>query len=209
MLHADSPIVGIAQSAEYVLAGLYTGGATCFAASTGKFLWHQPEASGATKSVSVSRDFFAMTGRYDPLRVGSLVDGSVLARLALDTPVSDVVEFNPDVDRLAVCAAEFQVWIVAVVESGPDSGLQLTVLHQGEGHTAPVKAIAWIDPETVVSGCYNGHLYVHRIGRPSIRIAQVDSRLGISALAVNGNRIYWATFDGCVGYCQREVFADI
>ncbi|MAT96403.1 MAG: hypothetical protein CL608_04600 [Anaerolineaceae bacterium] len=206
MTHADSPIVGIAKSAEYVLAGLYTSGIACFRAVNGEFMWNQLEATGAIKSVSASHELFAMTGRYDPLRVGSLVSGDILARLALDTPVSDVVEFSPDGTRLAVCAADFQVWIVDIVKASSPIKIELSVIHRGEGHTSPIKAIAWLDSETVVSGCYNGHLYIHRVGWPSIRISQVDSRLGISAIAVDTDRMYWATFDGYVGCCLRKSF---
>lgn len=204
---ATVPVVGIAQDEKRVLAGLYTGGAVCLEATSGRTLWTQPEATGSVKSVSIADVLFAMTGRYDPLRVGLAETGEILARLPLETSVSDFVEFRPDGGRLAVCAAGFEVWLVDVRRRG--QGLTLSVVHRGVGHIAPVKAIAWLDDDSVVSGCYAGHVFIHRTRCPSIRIAQVDSRLGISSLVVEGNSIYWATFDGDIGRSGLDALLEI
>lgn len=201
-VHLGSPVVSIARSDAYTLAALYTGGVACFSTSTGKRLWTQRTASGATKSVSTGGAMYAMTGRYDPLRMGRLDTGEIVGHLRLDTPVSDVVEFAQSPLRLAVASHGFEVWVVDITIT--EWAHRLDVIHRGDGHISPVKALAWIDDETVVSGCYGGRIYLHRLGRPSICLAQIDSRLGISALGRdNSGLLYWATFDGRVGTISR------
>jgi WD40 repeat protein len=201
-----APIVRVARDERRVVVGLYTGGAACFALDSGRMLWTQKEASGAIKCVSIHGPYFAMTGRYDPLRVGSVVNGELLARIALDTPVSDQVRFSrfspAEAPRLAVAAGPHEVWMIDGKARG--QRLELEVSHRGTGHELPVKALAWVDAETVVSGCYGGRIVLHARGKPSRLLAVVDSRLGISALEVVGTEVIWASFDGDVGRLPLE-----
>jgi WD40 repeat protein len=199
---AGCPVLRVDGDERRVLAGLYTGGAACFDARTGRLLWRQTEATGAIKCVSQADPFFAMTGRYDPLRVGWAATGAILARLELGTPVSDVVAFSPfpregTPYRLAVTASDNEVWLVDL-HAGPGE-LMLKVVHRGSGHDLPIKAIAWIDPETVMAGDYAGRLVRHRVGEPSQVVTDLRCRLGVSGLAVTGSRLFWSTFDGATG----------
>ncbi|GEM_PF-2771495 len=200
--HALCPVLAVDTNDSRVLAGLYTGGAACFNAANGHPLWFQMEATGAVKSVSLLGEYFAITGRYDPLRVGSVANGDVLARLRLNTPVSDVVRFCPFVTpdglhRLAVTAGNNEVWIVSFNPRG--SSPRLTVIHKCNPQPLPIKTLVWADPDTVLSGCYAGQIWRHCVGGKSTLLRHVDCRLGVSGLAVEGNLVMYTTFDGSFG----------
>jgi WD40 repeat protein len=209
---ADAPVLCIDADERFVIAGLYTGGTVAFDAGDGRWLWRQSEATGAVKDVGLHGPYYAATGRYDPLRIGRAQDGDVLAWLPLDTPVSDVVSFCPyprpgQPPRLAVTARDNEVWMVDV--QGGTGRLHLEIVHRGDGHTLPVKALAWLDGDTVVAGDYAGRVQLHRLGMPSQTLAVLNSRLGVSALAVLGSALVWSTFDGQTGILIVEKGAQL
>lgn len=204
-----APIVRVDRDERRVVVGLYTGGAACFALDSGQMLWTQKEASGAIKCVSLHGPYFAMTGRYDPLRIGYATNGELIARVPLDTPVSDQVRFSRfspvETPRLAVAAGSHEVWMVDGKVRG--RGLEMEISHRGNGHELPIKALAWVNADTVLSGCYGGRIIVHTRGKPSRLLAVVESRLGISALEVVGTEVIWASFDGDIGRLPLESVA--
>ena len=183
-----------------IIAGLYTGGAAFFCADSGGCLGEMPEATGAIKSVAVKGDIFAVTGRYDPIRVGCTSDQAIKSRLALGTPVSDFVAISPfsqpnESGRLAVVASNNEVWMVDVSRGA----LELDIVHKGGASRLPVKALAFVSPDTVLAGDYDGCIVLHRIGKSSRTVLQVDCRLGISALTLTEQGVVWASFDGTIG----------
>jgi WD40 repeat protein len=199
---SGTPILRIAREHGRVLAGLYTGGCACFHEDDGSLLWANAEATGAVKCTGLSGDIFAITGRYDPLRVGDARTGEIKACLFLNTPVSDALAFSPfasqERPRMAVAAGDNEVWIVDVVLG--DAGWEIELVHRSPGHTLPIKALAWTADDTVYAGDYAGVILRHGIGSPSSLFRRVDCKSGISSLAFRPHgTLIWTTFDGHLG----------
>jgi hypothetical protein len=169
-------------------------------------LWHSTEATGAVKSVDIRDDVFAVTGRYDPLRIGDAITGTIRARLNLATPVSDVVSISPFASvsraRIAVSAAANEIWMVDLYRDQHD--WELRVVHRSGGNHLPVKALLWISEDTVLAGDYAGNIVEHRLHHPSTLLMKVPCRLGISSLSLDDQgKISYATFDGEIGLMER------
>lgn len=200
--HASSPVLRVSRDTGRVLAGLYTDGWACFRESDGSLLWRATEATGAVKCVDVLRDVYAVTGRYDPLRVGNATTGTVEARLNLGTPVSDVVSFSrfqpAPRSRIAVCAGVNEVWIVDL--NNGDNTWKLNVVHRSGGHRLPIKALLWISADVVLAGDYEGNIIEHRLNGSPALCSKVPCRLGISSLSLDDRgQVLYTTFDGGVG----------
>jgi outer membrane protein assembly factor BamB len=182
---APSPVLRVSRDAERVLAGTYTHGWVCFQEADGQPLWHSTEATGAVKCVDIRDDVFAVTGRYDPLRIGDAITGTIRARLNLATPVSDVVSISPFASasraRIAVSAAANEIWMVDLY--GDQNDWELRVVHRSSGNRLPVKALLWISEDTVLAGDYAGSIVEHRLNYPSTLLMKAPCRLGISSLS--------------------------
>jgi WD40 repeat protein len=203
---APSPVLRVSRDAERVLAGTYTHGWVCFQEADGQPLWHSTEATGAVKCVDIRDDVFAVTGRYDPLRIGDAITGTIRARLNLATPVSDVVSISPFASasraRIAVSAAANEIWMVDLY--GDQNDWELRVVHRSSGNRLPVKALLWISEDTVLAGDYAGSIVEHRLNYPSTLLMKAPCRLGISSLSLDGRgKISYATFDGEIGLMER------
>jgi len=198
---APSPVLRVSRDAGRVLAGTYTHGWVCFREADGRPLWHSAEATGAIKCVDIRDDVFAVTGRYDPLRVGDAIAGTIRARLNLATPVSDVVSISPfgsaSRARIAVSAAANEIWIVDLYRD--QNSWELRIVHQSSGHRLPVKALLWISEDTVLAGDYAGSIVGHRLDHPSTLLMKAPCRLGISSLSLDEGKISYTTFDGEIG----------
>lgn len=202
-----SPILSIAKHPNIgILAGFYTNGFALFD-QAGKVVWHNFEASGAVKSVDLAKTFFCVTGRYDPLRIGDSKTGKIFARIALDTPVSDVTSISPfidDKDRnsqlIAVCAGNNTIWFV---KTNPEEQTAEIVFKSNNLHSLPIKSIVWASPDSVLAGDYNGDVVLHSINSAPKLIRRINCRLGVSALvrttSHSGTSRFWAaTFDGTI-----------
>lgn len=207
---AGSPVLRVSCANGRVLAGLYTGGCVCFSEENGQVLWANREATGAIKCTDLFGDIYCVTGRYDALRLGDARTGKVMARLPLQTPVSDVVAFSPfateDRPRLAVCAGMNEVWFVDLDRT--EGSWKTSVTYKSCGHNAPVKALAWLDANTLFAGDYNGSIVRHSVGDASSPFLNPQCRNGVSGLIVTPSReLVWTTFDGTVGrqnLCNRQ-----